>query len=168
MKGKNNYRCSQDNYVYCNMAECNKDMDIKLNCLRNNLCTYYNAKRKAERKFEMSKKLYRPKRKKSKGYIPCYNDKLFRSSSVKGRNSPGFSPVTSRPSMRMEPDVGVSNPAIIRSVVVFPQPEGPRKETNSPFATVRLKSFTTRVVPKAFSIWTRSRKAMSAFDPGMP
>ena len=30
------------------------------------------------------------------------------------------------------PEVGFSNPAIILSVVVLPQPEGPRKVTNSP------------------------------------
>ncbi len=54
---------------------------------------------------------------------------------------------TSRPSMRIEPAVGVSKPATIRSVVVLPQPEGPRNETNSPCATSRSKSRTTWVVP---------------------
>ena len=48
----------------------------------------------------------------------------------------------SLPSSRMSPDVGISKPAIIRSVVVFPQPEGPRKVTNSPRFTSRLKSST--------------------------
>lgn len=47
MKGKNNYRCSQDNYVYCNMAECNKDSSIKFDCIKKHACTYYNAKDKA-------------------------------------------------------------------------------------------------------------------------
>ncbi len=32
--------------------------------------------------------------------------------------------------MLIEPDVGVSNPAIIRSRVVFPQPEGPSAKGN--------------------------------------
>ena len=31
-----------------------------------------------------------------------------------------------------DPEVCVSNPAIHRSKVVLPQPEGPRKQTNSP------------------------------------
>ncbi len=56
--------------------------------------------------------------------------------------------------------VGASNPATILSTVVLPQPEGPRKETNSPFSMVRSKSFTTRVGPKAFSRCERSRKPM--------
>ncbi len=42
------------------------------------------------------------------------------------------------------PSVGLSKPAIIRSVVVLPQPEGPKKVTNSPLFIVRLKSSTTR------------------------
>src|SRR4029079_10350883 len=36
------------------------------------------------------------------------------------------------PSRRISPEVGCSKPAIIRRVVVFPQPEGPRSEKNSP------------------------------------
>ena len=39
---------------------------------------------------------------------------------------------TSSPSRRMAPSVGVSKPAIIRSVVVLPQPDGPSIEKNSP------------------------------------
>ncbi len=31
------------------------------------------------------------------------------------------------------PDTGSMNPATTRKVVVLPQPEGPSKETNSPF-----------------------------------
>src|SRR2546430_6427761 len=45
--------------------------------------------------------------------------------------------VISTPSSRMVPSVGCSNPAISRSVVVFPQPEGPSSEKNSPLSTVR-------------------------------
>src|ERR687892_415816 len=40
------------------------------------------------------------------------------------------SPVTSLPSSRMRPAVGISSPAIIRSVVVLPQPEGPSSTKN--------------------------------------
>ena len=38
----------------------------------------------------------------------------------------------SAPSSRILPAVGCSNPAMRRSVVVLPQPEGPRSEKNSP------------------------------------
>src|SRR4051794_4979013 len=63
--------------------------------------------------------------------------------------------VMSVPSTLIEPWVGCSKPAIIRSVVVFPQPDGPRKETNSPFSALRLKSSTAIDGPKRF--WTPSR-----------
>jgi hypothetical protein len=49
---------------------------------------------------------------------------------------------TSEPSSRIAPSVGVSNPAIIRSVVVFPQPEGPSIEKNSPDAMEKSASAT--------------------------
>ena len=48
---------------------------------------------------------------------------------------------------RIFPSVGRSKPAIIRRVVDFPQPEGPRKEMNSPSATSRLKSPTAVTLP---------------------
>ena len=51
--------------------------------------------------------------------------------------------VTSRPSMRIAPEVGISKPATMRRVVVLPQPEGPRNETNSPRSTARSKFCTT-------------------------
>ena len=47
-----------------------------------------------------------------------------------GRRSGGSS-VMSLPSMRIWPRSGRMNPASIRSVVVLPQPEGPRRATNS-------------------------------------
>ncbi len=39
---------------------------------------------------------------------------------------------TSVPSMEISPDCTGSNPAMARSVVVFPQPEGPRMQRISP------------------------------------
>ncbi len=39
----------------------------------------------------------------------------------------------------MSPDVIVSNPAIMRSVVVLPQPDGPRKAMNSPFDDLEIE-----------------------------
>ncbi len=49
----------------------------------------------------------------------------------------GLRLVTSDPPIRIWPELGVSNPAIIRRIVVLPQPDGPRKETNSPESTAR-------------------------------
>ena len=43
--------------------------------------------------------------------------------------------VTERPAIRTSPDEGLSNPAMMRSRVVLPQPLGPRNEMNSPRAT---------------------------------
>ena len=53
----------------------------------------------------------------------------------------------SSPFNKILPLVGVSKPAIIRSVVVLPQPEGPKKVTNSPFVMSRLKLSTTVTPP---------------------
>ena len=49
----------------------------------------------------------------------------------------GGSVVTSRPCTSMPPSVGSTSPAIIRSVVVLPQPLGPMSEKNSPSAISR-------------------------------
>src|SRR6476659_7543170 len=50
--------------------------------------------------------------------------------------------VTSSPPSWMVPAVGSSSPAIIRSVVVLPQPEGPSRQRNSPSSTVKLAALT--------------------------
>ena len=44
----------------------------------------------------------------------------------------GGSAEMSRPACRMRPELWMSSPAMARSSVVLPQPEGPRKQTNSP------------------------------------
>src|ERR1700682_5592124 len=72
----------------------------------------------------------------------------------------GCTAVRSRPSSRIAPREGSRKPAIICSVVVFPQPDGPRKETNSPLPTVRLKSSTTVCGPNCFATRSSSRKDM--------
>src|SRR3990172_9498287 len=54
------------------------------------------------------------------------------------------------PSSRMTPWEGCSNPAIIRRVVVFPQPEGPRREKNSPWAIARFTAWTASWPAKRF------------------
>ncbi|MNF97029.1 hypothetical protein D3C84_798440 [compost metagenome] len=49
--------------------------------------------------------------------------------------------VTSLPSMKMRPVVGVIRPAIVRSKVVFPEPEGPSKVQKAPPWISKLVSF---------------------------
>src|SRR5690348_4993392 len=57
----------------------------------------------------------------------------------------------------MSPSVGNSCPPIIRSVVVFPQPDGLSRTTYSPRSTCRLTSSTATVPPgKTFVRLTRS------------
>src|ERR1051326_2853861 len=51
--------------------------------------------------------------------------------------SRGARPLTSWSSMKTWPALGASRPAMMRSVVVLPQPEGPTSTSNSPFSTVR-------------------------------
>src|SRR4051812_22982013 len=63
--------------------------------------------------------------------------------------------------MTMLPVVGCSKPAIIRKVVVLPQPLGPKKETNSPPSTVRLKSLTAAVWLNILLTCVSSRKAIT-------
>ena len=67
--------------------------------------------------------------------------------------------------MVIEPVVGVSNPAIMRSVVVLPQPLGPRNETNSPRVTSRLKSTTAAVSLKVLEMSVSVRNDMAAVRP---
>ena len=49
---------------------------------------------------------------------------------------------TSLPSSSTRPYDGCSNPAIIRSMVVLPQPDGPSSEKNSPDRMEKLASWT--------------------------
>ncbi len=64
--------------------------------------------------------------------------------------------VTSSPCSSTRPSVGSSNPAIMRSVVVFPQPLGPSMEKNSPCRIVRLQSSTTLLSPNHFDTDSRT------------
>ena len=52
------------------------------------------------------------------------------------RSTPG--PVTGAPLTRICPDEGSMKPAIMRRMVDFPQPLGPRRQKNSPAETERL------------------------------
>src|SRR5262245_58225768 len=58
--------------------------------------------------------------------------------------------VTSSPPSRMRPPVGSSRPAIMRSVVVLPQPDGPSMTKNSPSPTTKLESWTATNDPNSF------------------
>lgn len=55
--------------------------------------------------------------------------------------------VTSRPLKLIEPAVGSMNPAIMRSSVVLPHPEGPSRKNSSPGSMVSETSSTARVTP---------------------
>src|SRR5688500_14592137 len=54
----------------------------------------------------------------------------------------------SRPFCTMRPALCVSRPAMMRSSVVLPQPEGPRRQTNSPWATASVTSRKATKAPK--------------------
>jgi len=72
---------------------------------------------------------------------------------IAGRLEGRFSPASS-----MTPSVGCSNPAIIRSVVVFPDPLGPRKVTNSPRVMSMLRPSTAWLFPSYDLTTLRSRR----------
>ena len=58
------------------------------------------------------------------------------------------SPATSRPPISIVPAVGSSSPAIMRSMVDLPQPEGPRRTVRSPCSTEKETSATAVVASK--------------------
>ena len=60
--------------------------------------------------------------------------------------------------MRTSPPEMSSSPAIIRSSVDLPQPDGPTKTTNSPSATSRVAPWITSKVPKRLTTF-RERDA---------
>jgi hypothetical protein len=62
----------------------------------------------------------------------------------------GGRPVTSSPSSSTVPSLGSSNPAIIRSVVVFPHPDGPSIVKKWPRGMSRSMSRTAAKSPKRF------------------
>src|SRR5215212_6093614 len=60
----------------------------------------------------------------------------------------GGTPVMSWPSIRMRPVSGVSKPAIMRSRVVLPQPEPPKRANSSPRWMSRSTPSTAAIAPK--------------------
>ena len=59
----------------------------------------------------------------------------------------GPTPAMDWPLMRISPASGDMKPAIMRSSVVLPQPDGPRMEKNEPRGTLKLKSSTAANAP---------------------
>ena len=72
----------------------------------------------------------------------------------------GSTPFISRPSMRRSPEVWPSSPAMMRSSVDFPQPDGPTKTVNSPRSTARSTPFRISVAPKLLRMALRSSAAV--------
>ena len=68
---------------------------------------------------------------------------------------------TVTPSMRISPSVGVSKPAIIRSVVVLPQPEGPSNVMKERVGIVRLRLSTATNLPKRLVTFFRIISGMA-------
>ena len=69
---------------------------------------------------------------------PRFSDGMFRR---------GVRDQTVSPFRTMLPEDGVSSPAMERSVVVLPQPEGPRSVTSSPGAIEKLMPATAVTSP---------------------
>src|SRR5699024_5060359 len=67
----------------------------------------------------------------------------------------GGTSVTSSPSIRIWPEVRSSRPAISRSRVDLPQPEGPTKTTNSPCAMSRSAPGMMTASPKSLRTFLR-------------
>ncbi len=75
------------------------------------------------------------------------------------RSAGGISFIRVSPIIK-SPLVMVSSPAIMRSRVDFPQPDGPTKTTNSPSSMSRLISFDTTTSPQAFVTFLSCTLAM--------
>src|SRR5207247_11256009 len=72
----------------------------------------------------------------------------------------GASAEMSRPACTIRPAVCTSRPAMMRSSVVLPHPDGPRKHSSSPGWTSRLTPFSAANSPHSLRIPESSRKAM--------
>src|ERR1700675_4120073 len=78
----------------------------------------------------------------------------------------------SSPASTTSPRSGSSSPAIMRSTVLLPQPDGPRSERNSPGAASSETSSTATTRPKVFRSRRTARDgsapALPAGAPGAP
>src|SRR5438034_8075275 len=68
----------------------------------------------------------------------------------------------SRPPRRIPPAVGTMNPAIMRNVVVLPQPDGPSSTTSSPCAISRSTPATARTSPYVLVSAVSCRRAIGS------
>src|SRR6185295_16954011 len=76
--------------------------------------------------------------------------------------------VTSSSCTRIRPRSGASKPAISRSAVVLPLPEGPSRARISPLSTVSERSRRTVWTPKLLSSRSRMRKPLTPPTPSLP
>src|SRR3990172_5535026 len=72
--------------------------------------------------------------------------------------------LTACPPIRISPAVGRSSPAMIRSKVVFPHPDGPRRTRNSPSLVDRFTPSTARTSPNRLLTPLASTIATDALD----
>ena len=66
------------------------------------------------------------------------------------------------PPMEMSPPSGAMNPAIMRSSVVLPQPDGPRIEKKLPRSTLKDSESTARVLGEALDDRVRDQIGLCA------
>src|SRR6185436_7135350 len=80
----------------------------------------------------------------------------------------GGSYVTSRPPMSTPPSSTSSSPASMRSAVVFPEPDGPTRTTNSPSAMWRSSASTAGSSEPGYTrvAWTKRTSDIGAHRPG--
>src|SRR5947207_743410 len=74
--------------------------------------------------------------------------------------------LTSRPSIDSVPEEIDSSPAIMRNVVVLPQPDGPSSTMNSPCRISRLTESAAGACPRAYTLvsWSSVTTAMNALS----
>src|SRR6478672_818936 len=77
----------------------------------------------------------------------------------------GATSLTTRSPIRSVPSLISSRPAIIRRLVVLPQPEGPTRTMNSPSAMARFRSSTASTSPYFLVTWSKVTVAMCAPPP---
>src|SRR5688572_12442675 len=75
--------------------------------------------------------------------------------------SAAASSLTRLPPSRISPALGFSRPAMMRSSVDLPQPDGPTRTTNSPSATSRSTAWITSTGPNDFDTWRRLRSVIA-------
>ena len=79
-----------------------------------------------------------------------------------GTATPAAVSLSARPARSMRPALGISSPAIMRSVVVLPHPDGPSSVINSPFSISRSRLRTAWKSPNRFSIALRTMWLIAA------